>query len=1161
MTDQYREIAAVLRRVRVRWRAVRVLLGIARGFAGAAAVLLLALAAWTLGGSGRDLLLVSAAAALVGAVAAVAWGFARIGRAPSDRLVARLIEERCPALEDRVASAVEFGAGAGAERTPMLGRLLDDTARRLAAVDLDTIVSRRAIRQAAGWAAAAALALAAAVAIVRAPAARALELARFTLFPSTLTLQVTPGDARVPIGTPLQIAVTIPSRHGGLVPTLEFGGGDRWRQVAMQPAGVTGRYTFTFATVTSGFRYRVAAGQAASRRYAVTVLQPPHVTRIDLQYRYPARLGLPSRTETDGGDIYAPPGTRVRLRITTSEPVASGALTLDGRQRLPLASLSRMTLEGEIDVRQDGSYRVALAGLEGLKNPGDTEYFIRTLAHRPPDVRIIRPAQDRQVTPLEEVAIEAHADAEFGVGRFDLVYSLPGGAEKVVPFAESKAGQGGVDGQYLLYLENLHVKPGDLISYYARAHDRTRSGAAGAARSDIFFLEVQPFEEAFAAAQSQTQGLAGGQNRSIDDLVAAQKDIVVATWRLDRRSRAADRQSAQDIRSVGQAQAALRTRTREQIGQFDAAMMRDPRQPQPPGDPGGVEAAAQAMNGAATAMGRAVTSLDGLETGKALPHEMDALNQLLKAQAEVRRRQVTQQASGPAQGDYRRNLDLSTLFDRELQRLQQTNYETPPASEPQADRAGDRALDRVRELARRQDDLARRQQALAKQRAKLGPDEMKRQLERLTRDQSELRRQAEDLARQLKQQAPNGAAGSQSAAGQQMDAVSNAMGAAAGELRRQNPRDASAQAGRAGDELRRLAEQMADGAPAADPTWRAVGDLRLQTRELADAERQMASQLRQFGQGAPARDALRRLATAKQRLADQARQIERRVAQLNKEAGHGTPDRAGTRDRAGAQALAAAARELAKDHLSERMRRSASEMHQAAAGGARIDPAARADAEQQLGQALDRVSQALSAAGATGREHARRLAEQLARVQSLRDRLNGVQRQLDQLAKAARTPQSGDGKAAAKAPGERGRDEGERQGRTPGSKMAGLEQLRDQLLNMLRQTQEMVEARRREGDVGLRAGLGFTPEGQGMVLSSPGTEAFKQDFARWASLRRNANAALAQMETALSQRLQAQVRRDRLAAGGDDRAPASYRSLVDSYFKALADKDRQKPRP
>ena len=97
------------------------------------------------------------------------------------------------------------------------------------------------------------------------------------------------------------------------------------------------------------------------------------------------------------------------------------------------------------------------------------------------------------------------------------------------------------------------------------------------------------------------------------------------------------------------------------------------------------------MTAAASAMGNAVESLDRLKTGEALPHEMEALNQLLKAQGDVKRREVGRQQAGGGAGDNRSTQDLSGLFDRELQREQQTNYETPNRDEPARRQSPERA--------------------------------------------------------------------------------------------------------------------------------------------------------------------------------------------------------------------------------------------------------------------------------------------------------------------------------------------------------------------------------------------------------------------------------------------------------------------------------------
>jgi hypothetical protein len=71
------------------------------------------------------------------------------------------------------------------------------------------------------------------------------------------------------------------------------------------------------------------------------------------------------------------------------------------------------------------------------------------------------------------------------------------------------------------------------------------------------------------------------------------------------------------------------------------------------------------VDAAIAAMGRAVAQLDGQRTEEALPHEMAALQGLLQAQAEIRRREVLQQQAGTSAGGMgRQGQDLSALSTR-----------------------------------------------------------------------------------------------------------------------------------------------------------------------------------------------------------------------------------------------------------------------------------------------------------------------------------------------------------------------------------------------------------------------------------------------------------------------------------------------------------------
>ena len=113
-----------------------------------------------------------------------------------------------------------------------------------------------------------------------------------------------------------------------------------------------------------------------------------------------------------------------------------------------------------------------------------------------------------------------------------------------------------------------------------------------------------------------------------DDLVAAQKEVIVATWKLDRRSRAANgAKSEQDIRAVSKAELELKTKVEQASSAFRQSNMRDPRarpngRGAPPPRAGQSMPEEDAMTVAASAMGRAVEALDHDDLMRLTPEDL-----------------------------------------------------------------------------------------------------------------------------------------------------------------------------------------------------------------------------------------------------------------------------------------------------------------------------------------------------------------------------------------------------------------------------------------------------------------------------------------------------------------------------------------------------------
>ena len=465
-----------------------------------------------------------------------------------------------------------------------------------------------------------------------------------SLFPQTIHIDVATGNARVAAGRPLRIAAALRGRGTGLLsltPSLVVTANGQQRSVPMSPSA--DGFSYTFESVDRSFEYRVVAGASSSRGYAVTALFAPRVKSIDLAYEYPAFTGLKPREEKNGGDIYAPEGTRVRLLVHADKPLASGELAMSGSAPVSMRP-SGASASAELVLAEDGAYRVRLSDADGLGSIGEVEYFIRVMDDRPPTIQIVRPTGDQGITPLQEVAIEARADDDYGIKELDLVYAVAGRPAKTVPFTRLSGTEVARLGTHVLAAEELKVQPGDVITYYARARDVARGKRSTETRSDMFFLEIKPFTEEFVAAQSQAMG-GGGSATQIDTLIAAQKEIINATWNLERRSTAG--RSADDVKAVAGAQAELKARTEQMSGGRRGGPGFFPQQVAPP-RPGGRGSSGDPVGSAIEAMGRAVEQLQGARTADAIPHEMEALQGLLRAQAAIRRRQVMQQSASAA---------------------------------------------------------------------------------------------------------------------------------------------------------------------------------------------------------------------------------------------------------------------------------------------------------------------------------------------------------------------------------------------------------------------------------------------------------------------------------------------------------------------------------
>src|SRR5262249_53826086 len=135
--------------------------------------------------------------------------------------------------------------------------------------------------------------------------------------------------------------------------------------------------------------------------------------------------------------------------------------------------------------------------------------------------------------------VQAHANDDFGVKQLDLVYSINGGEEKTVSlYGKGAKPMTQVSGGHTISMEELGVKAGDFVSYYAKAYDTDTVQGPKVSSSDIYFIKVRPFSQTARQAQSQEGGGGGGgggaRNAGPGALSEQERQIIAATFNVER---------------------------------------------------------------------------------------------------------------------------------------------------------------------------------------------------------------------------------------------------------------------------------------------------------------------------------------------------------------------------------------------------------------------------------------------------------------------------------------------------------------------------------------------------------------------------------------------------------------------------------------------------
>ncbi len=686
-------------------------------------------------------------------------------------------------------------------------------------------------------------------------------------------LEIAPGDVTVEKGSSLAVVAKFKGQTPGAVQLVYKPENGPEQRVSMARSLSDPLFGFTLPELQEKTAYRIEYDGQRSRDFTAKVFEFPELKRADADLKYPVYTGMAPQKLEDTRRLTAVEGTDVRYSFYFNKPVKSARLrgTNDVAITLTNAAANPVNYTSDFQLAESGTYKLELVDEDGRTNKVMPEFVFVALANQKPKLKFQAPRGDQRVSSLQEVRFDATTEDDFGLADYGLAYTMAGGQTEFLSLGSSSNAVRGMISKpneaknfsWLLAMEKLATEPGQLVSYYLWADDLGPDGKVRRSESDMFFAEVRPFEEIFRQGnspssqqqQQQQQQQGGGQ---AGELLEMQKEIITATWNLRRRENPAKPTPAykKDAGVVheSQGEAIEKARAMAEEMQDDKMLAL-------------VTTAATAMESAEKTLKEAVDKNALEPLPKALEYEQQAYQALLKLQAreyQVTRSQSQSASSRSRQQRAQQQLDQLELKDEE-NRYEQESEAEPMMNEEQ--REALQVLNRLKELARRQQDMSERikelQSALSEAKTQEEKEKLERMLKRLQEEQQQIVQDTDELRQRMAQPENQSR---MAEARQQLDQTRQQSRETSEQLEQRNLGQALSSSSRAQQELQKLSDDFRKAT--SNQFAEEMRQMRQQARDLEKKHNELAEKLseapqptrRALSEEGPAKEALEKLA-------------------------------------------------------------------------------------------------------------------------------------------------------------------------------------------------------------------------------------------------------------------------------------------------------------
>ncbi len=438
-----------------------------------------------------------------------------------DEALAARLGRRVPEVADRLTNLLDLADGRASEApAPLLDGAVQMLGREIEPVPFERVEDLRPAKRTAPVAAVPILGLA--LFGLLAPAAftgavhRLFSPTEAFAPPAPFSLVVAPGDIEIVRGTDLTVEVRARGRALPREATLHLGRADEARADAVRLlADSTSTFRHTVTNVRESLRYRVEAAGVETDWFTATVVARPTVQALGVTVTPPRYTRLaPQRLAPNVGDVTGLPGTTVALSARLGGvAVDSARIVFDPGSESGAGSGASVPMEvdgdeatGRFALRREGTYRLVLYGENGFTNADPIAYTLQLLSDAPPQIRLLEPGSDVDLTEALQTRVAVHLTDDFGFARLRLYWRVAdesGADDSEADFApldlpvQPRLLDQDVVHPWLLRTAAPGLAPGDVVEYYLQVWDNDAVAGYKSARTPTFTLRFPSLAEQY----------------------------------------------------------------------------------------------------------------------------------------------------------------------------------------------------------------------------------------------------------------------------------------------------------------------------------------------------------------------------------------------------------------------------------------------------------------------------------------------------------------------------------------------------------------------------------------------------------------------------------------------------------------------------------------